>query len=158
MRFSAVDWSGALHGERRAIWIATVKAGSVESLEAGRSRAELIQHLIDLADEDPDLVVGLDFAFSFPRWYFADQKLESVQQLWELAAVKGEEWLSDCNPPFWGRAAPFGLRDSAARFRLARRRRRPRRRRRVRFRRPSAAPQPDRRAASARIWALTWAR
>ena len=104
MRFCAVDWSGALHGDRRAIWIATVQAGSVESLEAGRSRAELIQHLIDLADEDPNVVVGLDFAFSFPRWYFADQRLESVQQLWELAAVKGEEWLSDCNPPFWGRA------------------------------------------------------
>lgn len=104
MRFCAVDWSGAISGERQSIWSATVRDGTVESLETGRSRPETIQYLVELADEDPDLVVGLDFGFSFPAWFFFEHKLESVGELWDLVAREGEGWLADCEPPFWGRA------------------------------------------------------
>ena len=39
-------------------------------LESGRDRREVVTHLIKDAKKDPDLVVGLDFAFSFPKSVF----------------------------------------------------------------------------------------
>jgi len=62
-----------------------------------------VDHLIDLAREDPDLVVGLDFAFSLPAWFLGERGLETARELWELVAAEGEVWLERCEPPFWGR-------------------------------------------------------
>ena len=69
MRIVAVDWSGRVAGERQAIWLAEVVDGALARLESGRTREEIAAHLVELAGEDAELVVGLDFAFSLPRWY-----------------------------------------------------------------------------------------
>jgi hypothetical protein len=86
-----------------SIWTATVVDGTVQLLRNGKGRSDLIQELIDIATADPDIVVGLDFGFSFPAWFFGDRGLESAPELWELAATEGEKWLAKCDPPFWGR-------------------------------------------------------
>ena len=68
-RVIAVDWSGAKAGAVLKIWLAEVCGGRIKRPESGRKRRELVEHLIDEAARDADLVVGLDFAFSFPRWF-----------------------------------------------------------------------------------------
>ncbi len=122
-RVIAVDWSGAKSGARSRIWLAEVRDGTLMRLESGRDRRELVTHLINDAKKDPDLVVGLDFAFSFPGWFAAERGARSVEDVWDLAAEQGEEWLRDCPPPFWGRPkkpkpdlnAHFRVTDDAAR-------------------------------------------
>lgn len=99
----AVDWSGAVHGSRRKIWLAEVRARRLVRLECGRDRPALAQELVECAASDPDLVVGLDFAFSFPRWFVEAQGCASAPDLWQLAARDGDAWLRMCAPPFWGR-------------------------------------------------------
>ena len=48
------------------------------------------------------LVIGIDFAFSFPKWYLTRCNLASPRELWCLAANKEDEWLNDKPFPFWG--------------------------------------------------------
>ena len=102
-RVIAVDWSGARTGAKSRIWLAEVCGGRLTRLESGRDREELIAYLIEVASADTDLVVGLDFAFSFPGWFAEKSRAQSIEEVWDLASRKGEEWLSDCEPPFWGR-------------------------------------------------------
>lgn len=102
-RVIAVDWSGAKSGARSKIWLAEVRGGRLTRLESGRDRAEVVRHLIDDACDDPDVVVGLDFAFSFPRWFAEEQLATPIEELWSLTAEQGEAWLRGCRPPFWGR-------------------------------------------------------
>ncbi len=45
--------------------------------------------------------VGLDFGFGFPAWWA--RRFGSARAVWEAARDHGEEWLRDCDPPFWGR-------------------------------------------------------
>jgi diadenosine tetraphosphate (Ap4A) HIT family hydrolase len=103
MRSIAIDWSGAERGARKRIWLAEVRDERLIRLEGGRSRAEIICHLIDEANRDPHLVIGLDFAFSFPRWFLHESGIDEPLAIWDLAAAKGEGWLAGCDPPFWGR-------------------------------------------------------
>ncbi len=49
------------------------------------------------------IVVGLDFAFSFPGWFLREKGARTARELWELVAAEGEEWLRTCPLPFWGR-------------------------------------------------------
>ena len=102
-RFIAVDWSGAKAGARSAIWLAEARDGRLARLERGRDRCEVVEHLIAAAASDPDLVVGLDFAFSFPLWFTEKVGARSVQELWSVVAEEGEQWLGRCEDPFWGR-------------------------------------------------------
>ncbi len=102
-RFIAIDWSGAKSGERRKMWYAEVQAGRLTRLENGRSRDEVVQHLIDKASRSPHLIAGLDFAFSFPRWFVEDADASSADDVWGLAEQRGESWLHTCEDPFWGR-------------------------------------------------------
>jgi hypothetical protein len=93
------------------MWLAEARAsgrglgpgGTIVRLECGRSRAEIVAHLIECARLEPRLVVGLDFAFSFPRWFLAARNIASARAGWELAAREGEHWLAHCPRPFWGR-------------------------------------------------------
>jgi hypothetical protein len=62
----AVDWSGAVQHAGRKIWLAEAKDGRLLYLANGRDRQQLAQHLTTLAVANPDLIVGLDFAFSCP--------------------------------------------------------------------------------------------
>ena len=102
-RVMAVDWSGAKSGAKSKIWLAEVCAGRLTRLESGRDRKELIAYLIEVAGTDPDLVVGLDFAFSVPSWFAEGEGVTAIKEVWNLVAEKGEEWLRECEPPFWGR-------------------------------------------------------
>ena len=102
-RVVAVDWSGAKSGARSKIWLGEVYDGRLMRLESGRDRPEVVEHLIEIAEADPNVVIGLDFAFSFPSWFAAERGAESIDDVWNLAAEQGEEWLRDCPPPFWGR-------------------------------------------------------
>ena len=102
-RVIAVDWSGAKAGAKHKIWLAEVCGGRLKRLESGRNRRELVDHLIVEAARDPDMVVGLDFAFSFPRWFAEKRPEMQVEDVWDLAARQGEDWLRDCPHPFWGK-------------------------------------------------------
>ena len=102
-RAIAVDWSGAKTGAKSKIWLAEVCGGRLTRLESGRDRDEVIAYLIEVGSADPDLVVGLDFAFSFPSRFTKEQRATSIQEVWDLVADKGEHWLHECEPPFWGR-------------------------------------------------------
>ncbi len=103
IRVIAVDWSGAKSGSRRKIWLAEVVGGRMVRLESGRTREEVTAHLVEEAGRDPNLVVGLDFAFSFPAWYCRELGAEDGADVWGAAADRGEEWLRECADPFWGR-------------------------------------------------------
>jgi hypothetical protein len=88
---------------KNKIWLAESDGTSITRLECGRSRRELISDLIDVAGESPRLVVGLDFAFSFPEWFLRERGLASALELWSLAERESEQWLKECSAPFWGR-------------------------------------------------------
>jgi hypothetical protein len=102
-RCIAVDWSGARHGERRKLWLAEARDGRVVRLESGRSRVEVVEHIVELARSDPELLVGLDFAFAFPEWFVRELGCADARALWRAAEREGERWLAECAPPFWGR-------------------------------------------------------
>jgi hypothetical protein len=118
-RVVAVDWSGAKAGSEKRIWLAEVFDGRVVRLEDGRSRAEVIDEVISIGLASrlshEHLVVGLDFAFGFPmalaNRMFADLHSRS---LWRAVRDRGESWLAECEPPFWGRPGkpnPHGRRE-----------------------------------------------
>jgi hypothetical protein len=100
-RAIAVDWSGARTGERRAIWLGEALDGRLVRLEGGRSREEVVAHLLAEAAPGSHLVAGLDFAFSLPEWFLRERGVEDAAGAWELVARAGETWLADPQPPFW---------------------------------------------------------
>jgi hypothetical protein len=99
----AIDWSGRRTGERRHLWVAEAYDGTLSRLECGRTRAEIVDELVARAGEVPGVVVGFDFSFSLPAWFLAARGFGDARSLWEAAARDGEQWLRDCEPPFWGR-------------------------------------------------------
>jgi hypothetical protein len=103
VRVIAVDWSGAVHGAQHKIWLAEVADGRLVRLENGRDRPTLTDHLIELATADPQIVVGLDFAFSLPVWYLEQRGLRSAHELWALVDREADSWLAACESPFWGK-------------------------------------------------------
>jgi hypothetical protein len=107
----AIDWSGRSGpDQRRALWLAEAVDGELVRLEGGRTRAELVELLIAEADRDPDLIVGLDFAFSLPAWYLQQRQL-TPRQLWALLADEAltptmrqlglTRWMNRPELPFW---------------------------------------------------------
>jgi hypothetical protein len=110
VRVIAIDWSGALRNARQHIWLAEAeRPGRLVRLEAGRDRRDVAGHLTELASSrradgtSPELVVGFDFAFSFPVWFIAELGVRSAPELWAYVAGHADAWLSACEPPFWGR-------------------------------------------------------
>ena len=100
MRIIAIDWSGAKRGAGKKIWAAEFRDDQpVEELITGRDREWIKNHLIKASQEET--VVGLDFAFSFPAW-FVQSQANSAQEMWAKVAEYGENWLRDCDSPFWG--------------------------------------------------------
>jgi hypothetical protein len=109
-RIVAVDWSGRMDaaGQRRHIWAGVWTAGRV-TLEAGRTREELVEWLIAMSRETPRMVVSLDCCFSFPAWFLAEHGCDTVVEFWrKVAEGQGERWLareSDAvarDVRFWG--------------------------------------------------------
>lgn len=117
IRTIAIDWSGDRRNSRRKIWLAEATREELVRLENGRGREEIAQGLIEEATHDPRLVIGFDFAFSFPRRFCEQIGAHSAVDVWKQAAVNGEHWLSSCHLPFWGRP---GIRcpETGARFRM----------------------------------------
>jgi hypothetical protein len=107
-RILAVDWSGARTREARAIWLAEARDGRLVRLEGGRGREQLVAHLLEEAERDPELVVGLDFAFSLPEWFLRAQGIDDVSNAWDLVSREAEAWLLDPQPPFWRARKPPG--------------------------------------------------
>jgi hypothetical protein len=80
-----------------------VSGGHVHGLEPAKNREKAIDSLLRYLQENPQSVVGLDFAFSFPEWFLGERSLRSALELWNVVAREGEKWLQECQPPFWGR-------------------------------------------------------
>jgi hypothetical protein len=99
----AVDWSGKLKQAAEFIWLAEVRDGVLVSLQNGRSREALVEHLIAIAEQEPRTVVGFDFAFSFPQWWCEQRRWRRAPQAWTAMARDGDRLLQECEPPFWGR-------------------------------------------------------
>ena len=104
MRTIAIDWSGRKTGERQVIRVAEARDGKLVRIEGGRSRSEVIDHLISEKLRDPNLVAGFDFSFSLPAWFVLEQGCSTAPEFWRTAAKQGEDWLANCDEPFWGRA------------------------------------------------------
>jgi len=102
-RAIAVDWSGAITGERAKLWIAEASDGELQTLESGRTRDEVIAWVCERRAEIPSCVTGFDFSFSLPAWFLDAHGCASIDDAWELVTRHGESWLADCPAPFWGR-------------------------------------------------------
>ena len=115
-RVVAIDWSGRVDaaGQRRhiwaGIWTAIADGEGKFTLEAGRTREELMAWLIDMARETPRMVVSVDCCFSFPAWFLAEHGCRTVFDFWRhVATGHGERWLArECeevarDERFWGK-------------------------------------------------------
>ncbi|MBS3755721.1 MAG: DUF429 domain-containing protein [Desulfobacterales bacterium] len=98
----AVDWSGAKKPADK-IWLARADQGLLTRLEPMRSRDEAILEVLRHLGSHKKAVAGLDFGFSLPAWFFRQNSLSNVFELWALAERDGEQWLRECCWPFWGR-------------------------------------------------------
>ena len=102
-RVLAVDWSGAIRHADRKIWLAEADSTGLVGLETGRDREEITAHLVAMRVQTPEIIVGLDFAFSFPAWFLTDTDTNSARALWQRSIQCESQWLSCAEPPFWGR-------------------------------------------------------
>jgi hypothetical protein len=66
------------------------------------TRLGAAERLLELAERDDDLTVGLDFGFSFPAWFLDQHGIASGPELW-AGGARLEGWLQACSPPFWGK-------------------------------------------------------
>jgi hypothetical protein len=118
-RTIAIDWSGAKVGAAKKIWIAEARDEQLLMLESGRDRDQVAAWLIDEMHRGEPLVVGLDFAFSFPRWFLDEHAIDHPAEMWSrMHHGLAERWLASPTSPFWGR------RGSKCTLPAARRRRR----------------------------------
>lgn len=99
----AVDWSGRATRAAESIWLACVRDGVLVELENGRDRDDVIDDVIERISHEPRTVVGLDFAFSLPRWFCREQGWQTAPAVWEAMRTDGEALLAACEPPWWGR-------------------------------------------------------
>lgn len=95
MRFVAVDWSGAKNtsAQRRAIWMAEVIDGEFRRIRPGFTRASIVDELVELREQDPRVIVGLDFGFSFPRRALQVLGENEAPAVWQLASEQAEDWM-----------------------------------------------------------------
>jgi hypothetical protein len=111
-RLVAIDWSGRVDaaGQRRHIWAGVWTRDGRVSLEAGRTRDEVGEWLIELARETPRMVVSIDCCFSFPAWFLEEHGCVDMFAFWRKAnAGLAEQWLArECDAVarderFWGK-------------------------------------------------------
>ena len=101
-RAIAVDWSGRIDRPERAIAVAECSSEGFVLHGKGMDREQVIEFLVAEADEDPRLVVGLDFSFSAPGWFLAEHGVSSGPEFWSVVTERGEGWLTNPEPPFFG--------------------------------------------------------
>ncbi|MDQ6773566.1 MAG: hypothetical protein M3024_11345 [Candidatus Dormibacteraeota bacterium] len=101
----AVDWSGSRIGGGRRTWLAEVGGDELIELRSGWNADSLLAWLTARATRDPALVLGLDFAFSFPAWFVTERcGGTAAAAAWAEAAMHGEDWLREVASPLWGRS------------------------------------------------------
>ena len=83
--------------------MAEAKDARLVRLENGRTPQQVADLLLEEALRNHEFIVGLDFAFSFPAWFCQGLNAKNVYEVWDQIAAKGEQLLSDCGPPFWGK-------------------------------------------------------
>ncbi len=83
--------------------MAEAESGTLRRLEAFESRERVIQAVETYGSLGERVVVGIDFSFSFPRWFIHDLGVADAFELWNVVRERGERWLDDCPRPFWGR-------------------------------------------------------
>jgi hypothetical protein len=105
-----VDTAGQRRHIWAGIWTAIADSKGKFTLEAGRTREELMAWLIDMSRETPRMVVSVDCCFSFPAWFLAEHGCRTVFDFWRhVAAGHGERWLArECediarDERFWGK-------------------------------------------------------
>jgi Protein of unknown function (DUF429) len=109
----AVDWSGRAKGAAESIWLARVTDGRLDELENGLDRSEAIAAVIERAQRQKRTIAGFDFAFSFPRWYCAQNDWTTGLQVWRAMQDRADDLLKHCEPPFWGRAGTSAQKQGA---------------------------------------------
>ncbi|MFY9559255.1 MAG: hypothetical protein WAQ52_03390 [Terriglobales bacterium] len=103
-RVIAIDWSGARQGAPKKIWLAEFRGG--QPFDVPRNKidpSEIVKYLVSTCAQHPNTVVGIDFAFSFPSWFIADQRCKTAKEVWGHVERNGERWLTECRDPFWGK-------------------------------------------------------
>jgi len=96
----AIDWSGRSDDRGQTTWMAAIVDGTFRLLENGRSRVEVCDELLRLRSDSDRLVVGIDFAFGFPRWYAEENGWTCGRDVWRAAYRDGEAWLAAEAAPF----------------------------------------------------------
>jgi hypothetical protein len=93
--------------------MASARGGALEALGTGRDRRQVVDALLRAVADEPATIVGLDFAFSWPRWYLDDRGLTGPEDAWAHAGALAGRPSRDLPPPFWGagirRRADAGL-------------------------------------------------
>lgn len=102
MKVIAIDWSGRVKRSEEAIWRAVVHNGRLNELENGMTREEVIDWLLNEATGDHPVVAGLDFAFSFPRWFCEEHGWKTHRDVCDGVGDLRDVWLESCPSPFWG--------------------------------------------------------
>jgi hypothetical protein len=102
-RIIAVDWSGAKTGSARKIALAEANDGELLHIEDRLTREAVVQRLIEASSRD-QVIAALDFGFSLPAWYLAQQQFARAHDLWRWLAEgdRADELLRACTDPFWG--------------------------------------------------------
>src|SRR3982751_4916318 len=103
VKMIAVDWSGKAKGPAESLWRAEVRDGRLTELRNDLDRGELSSKLLELGKAEPRIVIGLDFAFSFPAWWCEENGWSSGEEVWSAMEHEGEDLLEGCEDPFWGR-------------------------------------------------------
>jgi hypothetical protein len=100
-RIIAIDWSGRIDaaGQRRhiyaGIWTRAFDGKITVKLEAGKTRDEVADWLIQLSSETPRMVIGIDCCFSYPAWFLEEHNCATVFDFWQhVADGQGERWLA----------------------------------------------------------------
>lgn len=98
----AVDWSGA-KGRSARLALAEAAGNRLLRVETFRERGVVCEAIEAYRERPETVVVGIDFAFSFPQWFVRRLESSDVFALWRRVEAEGERWLRDCAWPFWGR-------------------------------------------------------
>ncbi|MEM7351866.1 MAG: hypothetical protein AAF657_13795 [Acidobacteriota bacterium] len=103
-RVIAVDWSGARGtAAKKKIWLAEADAKGLRTLKDGLTREAARDLICAARDEDPALVVGLDFSFSFPDWFVRAEGCTTAPEFWRHTRRVGNQWLRERQPPFFSK-------------------------------------------------------
>jgi hypothetical protein len=119
-RLIAVDWSGSKDEakQRKTIWVADWRESSETlTLDSGRTTRKTIDYVLEAADASSRLVVGFDFAFSFPHDFADKLRCKTVEDLWTYVHQMGPAWLSGAWPEEFyvvgGRKEPAFFKDGS---------------------------------------------